>query len=157
MVAIECTDRSGRLRFLPILPRCLQPGAKLIGANSNRGETPMLRFNTLMALLVAFVLVNGVSFQAGATTPDTILKSGQETSQAGSSQAGSSQIDSSQVDGTAWIRLTAAKLDPNATYKGSGVVCKNYCRNERQFICHVRYIHGRRTCACGSAGPCRNL
>jgi hypothetical protein len=106
----------------------------------------MFRISTLIALLMAFVLVNGVSFQAVATTPDPILKSGQETSQAGSSQAGRSQIDSSQVDGTARIRLAAPKLDPKATYKRPHLV---YCPANRCISHQARrcYRHGDR-CIC---------
>jgi hypothetical protein len=108
----------------------------------------MLRFGTLMALLMAFAFLTGVSFQAGATTPDTILKTDQETSQAGSSQAGSSQIDSSQADDTARIRLAAAKLNPNAPYKGSPVTCsERQCKRGQLNICRITHYGGRR-CSC---------
>ena len=102
----------------------------------------MFRIGTLIALLMAFVLVNGVSFQAGATTPDAVIES---------SQAGTSQDDTTPL-----IHLAATKLDPNATYKGSGVGCRNYCKEGRQFSCRVYHRHGRRHCHCASAGPCRS-
>jgi hypothetical protein len=114
----------------------------------------MLRFSTLMALLMAFVFLTGVSFQAGATTPDTILKSGQAAiSDAGSSRLDSikldnTKLDSNQADDTARIRLAAPKLNPNAPYKGSPVTCsERQCKRGRVNFCRITHYGGRR-CTC---------
>jgi hypothetical protein len=110
----------------------------------------MLRFGTLIALLMAFAFLTGVSFQAGATTPDTLLKTDQAgISDIGSSRVDSDKLDNSQVDGTARIRLAAAKLDPNATHKPSTLVCQyRQCVNHRVRSCAIIHPHGRRHCLC---------
>jgi hypothetical protein len=109
----------------------------------------MLRPGTLMALLIAFAFLTGVSLQAGATTPDVTLKGEQAgISNVGSSQTGSSQIDSSHADDTARIRVAAAKLNPNAPYKGSPVACsERQCKRGQLNFCRITHYGGRR-CTC---------
>jgi hypothetical protein len=95
----------------------------------------MFRINAIIALLAAFVAVAGVSFQAGATSPDAVL-------------------ENNAVAATPLVQLAATKLDPNAPVSRPKLVCQDSCVNHRVRSCHLTH-HGARHCLCRNTHrPC---